>query len=193
MKNDFTGIIKTEENGSRAVEWPFMHRIINYRWDFDGTKTGYIQMIGNPINWGLALVGTLAAMGLSVRRRLFRDTKLEGTDIARLEGLLCMYLLYWGFHIWLGTQRVMYIYHYFIALCLAYFMTALAFKVIMTRYAHLFKWRLYAQLTIAVSIAIGFIFYAPLTYHQKLSRQECELRNIPFKAVVCQPKLKKPL
>ena len=40
---------------------------------------------------------------------------------------------------------------------------------------------------VSLLLAASFLFYAPLTYHQKLSRAACEARNIPVRLVVCQP------
>jgi dolichyl-phosphate-mannose--protein O-mannosyl transferase len=191
MHHDFTGVVKTEDNGSQPILWPFMNRIINYRWDFDGRKTAYIQMVGNPVNWVLAFVGTLGAWVLVARRRSKLQPDLAGEDANRLEALMIMYVLYWGVHIYLGTQRVMYIYHYFIGLTLAFFMAALVFKMLADRWEWLKERRFYAQLAISGTIALSFLFYAPLTFHSKLSRAECEVRNILFKAVVCQPIEKK--
>lgn len=187
MHHDFTGITKTEKNGSDPALWPFMNRIISYRWDFNGRKTAYVQMIGNPINWALAIVGTLGALVLILRRRSGLQADLECEDMNRLEALSLMYLVYWVVHIYLGTQRVMYIYHYFIGLTLAFMMTALAFKILADRWVWLKKNRLYVQLALSAAIAASFVFYAPLTYHVPLSRSECEARNIFFKAVICQP------
>lgn len=190
MKNDFTGIIMTEANGSNPLRWPFMHRIINYRWDFDGRKTAYVQMVANPINWGIAFFASLTALFLIIANRC-KMVKFEAKeDFNRLEALMIMYLFYWGFHIWLGTQRVMYVYHYFIGLVLVYFMAGLCFKIIMNRFKPNPNLRQNMLLGMAGLIGASFLFYSPLTYHTKLTREECEWRNIPFKAVVCQPRKK---
>jgi hypothetical protein len=111
-------------------------------------------------------------------------------DMNRLEAVMTMYLIYWGIHIYIGTQRVMYIYHYFLALILVFFMSALVFKILFDRFENLKAFRFNTALVMALLIGAGFIFYSPLTFHKPLTREQCELRNIPFTAVICQPKAK---
>ena len=210
MKNDYTGIIAHEANGSETWRWPFMHRIINYRWDHDGQRTAYVQMVGNPINWAIGFIASLAALVLILWRRLSIVPPLMTAlsrqpilgkwmsygrsfnvqDMNRLEAVMTMYLIYWGIHIYIGTQRVMYIYHYFLALILVFFMSALVFKILFDRFENLKAFRFNTALVMALLIGAGFIFYSPLTFHKPLTREQCELRNIPFTAVICQPKAK---
>jgi dolichyl-phosphate-mannose--protein O-mannosyl transferase len=174
-----------------------MNKIINYRWDFNGRKTAYVQMVGNPVNWGLGVVGILAAAVLILRRRALRHPKTEdaGTedaDMDLLEVLFAMFILFWGLHIYLGSQRVMYIYHYFIGLGLSYFLVALAFKVVSQRVAFVAKHRFSILCATSIAIAGSFLFYSPLTYHYFLSRKECQMRNWPVTLVICQPIKTKP-
>ncbi|EGF90857.1 dolichyl-phosphate-mannose-protein mannosyltransferase family protein [Asticcacaulis biprosthecium C19] len=193
MKGDFTGSILSEPNGSQPILWPFMHKIINYRWDFDGKRTAYTQMVGNPVNWGLGVIGIVGAASLIIARRARRigdDGHVE--DFNRLEGIFAMFMIFWLFHIYLGTQRVMYVYHYFIGLALSFMLVSLVFKIVARKVAFLDKHRFVVLCGISVLIAASYLFYAPLTYHQLLSRGACELRNWPVKMVVCQPMKKRP-
>jgi len=191
MKHDFTGEIKYEPNGSRTALWPFMSRVINYRWDFDGKRTAYTQMIGNPVNWGLGIIGVVAACVLIFRRRVFRPDDVDAQDYGRLEALLVMYLFFWFFHIYLGTQRVMYIYHYFIGLSLSFFLFALSFRIMARQVKFIDKHRFTILCGLSLLIAGAYLYYAPLTYHQFITRDKCEAYNWPTKVIVCQP-IRKP-
>ena len=191
MKHDFDFEIKAEKNGSQPIEWPLMSKPISYRWDFDGKKTAYTQMVGNPVNWGLSIVGLIGAVVLILRRRSWKDTDLDHRDMGRLEVMFAMYMIFWWVHIYLGTQRVMYIYHYFIGLALSYMIVALVFRIVSRRYALVARHRFSILCAISLMIAGGFLFYSPLSYHYYLSREECELRNVPFTALICQPIKKK--
>ena len=195
MKHDFVGEIKTESNGSQAILWPAMNKIINYRWDFDGKRTAYTQMIGNPVNWTLAALGIIGAAALILTRRVRRlESERGNEDYDRLEALFAMYLVFWVFHIWLGTQRVMYIYHYFIGLALSFLLLPLVFKIIARKFAFVDKHRFVILCGLSVIIAAGYLWIAPLTYHQMMTREQCEMHNIPVRTVVCQPiKKKKPV
>ncbi|MDV6330267.1 phospholipid carrier-dependent glycosyltransferase [Asticcacaulis sp. 201] len=191
MKYDFTGEVKTEPNGSQPALWPFMAKAINYRWDFDGKKTAYVQMVGNPVNWGLGIVGIAGALVLILRRRFDKTETEVSQDYDRLEALFAMFMIFWTFHIYLGLHRVMYIYHYFIGLALSFLLISLVFKIVSRRVPLIEKHRFSILCTLSVIIACSYLFYAPLTYHQFLTRSECELRNIPVTLVICQPAKKK--
>jgi len=148
-------------------------------------------MVGNPVNWGLSIVGLVAAAVLILRRWSWKDSDLDHRDMGRLEVMFAMFMIFWWVHIYLGTQRVMYIYHYFIGLALSYMIVALVFRILSRRYALIAKHRFSILCAISLMIAGGFLFYSPLTYHYYISRDECELRNAPFPALVCQPIKKK--
>jgi dolichyl-phosphate-mannose--protein O-mannosyl transferase len=98
-----------------------------------------------------------------------------------------------GIHIYLGLQRVMYIYHYFIGLALTFMLAALTFRLLMRRLPWLDKHRFSILCALSLLIAGSFLFYAPLTYHQQMTRAACEARNIPVRLVVCQPVKKHPV
>ena len=192
MKHDFQYVTKNEPNGAKAILFPFMNKIINYRWDFNGRKTAYVQMVGNPVNWGLGIVGIAAAAVLILRRRTRRRAEAEDADMDLLEVMFAMFILFWGLHIYLGSQRVMYIYHYFIGLALSYFLVALSFKVVSRRVAFVARHRFSILCATSIAIAGSFLFYSPLTYHYFLSRKECQMRNWPVTLVICQPIKTKP-
>jgi len=113
-------------------------------------------------------------------------------DFDRLEALFAMFMFFWVFHIYLGIHRVMYIYHYFIGLALSFFLVALCFKIVARQVPIIEKHRFGILCAMSVIIAASYLFYAPLTYHQYMTRAECGWRNFPVTLVVCQPVKKKP-
>ncbi len=187
MKHDFVGEIKTEANGSQPILWPLMSRAINYRWDFDGKRTAYTQMVGNPVNWTLGGLAVIAAAVLIFLRRTFRRGDADSEDLDKLEPLLAIFMIFWVFHIYLGTQRVMYIYHYFIGLALTFMMVPLVFRIVARRVPLINRHRFGVLCGISLLIALSYLWYAPLTYHQYITRGECEARNWPVLRVLCQP------
>ncbi len=187
MKHDFVGEVKTEANGSQPILWPFMSKAINYRWDSYNNRTAYTQMIGNPVDWTLGGLAILAAIVLILRRHALREGDGERDDFDRLEAIFAMYMIFWVFHIWLGTQRVMYIYHYFIGLALSFMLVPLVFKIIARRVGVIARHRFMILCGVSLAIALAYLWYAPLTYHQFISRGECDARNWPVQRVICQP------
>ncbi|MFT4090795.1 MAG: phospholipid carrier-dependent glycosyltransferase [Asticcacaulis sp.] len=193
MKYDFTGIVKTEKNGSQPVAWPVMSKIINYRWDSGGGKTSYVQMVGNILSWTLGLLALGGAAILLVLRVSRPRPWLETREMDMMAAVFAMYVIFMGLHIWLGTQRVMYIYHYFTGLILSFMLLPLIWQVLTARFAGLERQKDYILGGLCVSIALSFLWLSPLTYHYPLTRSACEAKNVPFKIVVCQPMLKKPV
>lgn len=190
MNNDFTGIVKTEKNGSNPALWPLMHKNITYRWDAHNGRTSYVQMAGNLFNWtlgGLAMVGTLV---LLTQRTFQKKPWLDTHDMDIAAAIVGMWFVFMLVHIWLGTQRVMYIYHYFAGLLLSFMLLPLLYQVLKSRFAWIEKHKDYVLGVVCIGAAAGFMWIAPLTYHQPLTRAACEARNVPFKMVPCQPRLK---
>ncbi|MBW8883156.1 MAG: phospholipid carrier-dependent glycosyltransferase, partial [Asticcacaulis sp.] len=143
--------------------------------------------------WGLGVIGIVGAAALILTRRVRRlESERSNDDYDRLEALFAMYMVFWVFHIWLGTHRVMYIYHYFIGLGLSFLMVPLVFKIVARRVAFLDRHRFAALCGLSVLIAASYLWISPLTYHQQMTRQQCEMHNIPVTLVACQPIKKKP-
>lgn len=190
MQHDFTGIVKTEKNGSQPLAWPVMSKPINYRWDSTKGSTSYVQMTGNVLNWGLGLAGLGIATVLLGWRLIRRPSWLETRDMDIMAAIWAMYVIFMGLHIWLGTQRVMYIYHYFAGLLLSFMLLPLIWQVVQARFPAAGRYKDYVLGGLCVAVGLTFLWYSPLTYHQPLSRAQCESRNIPFEVVLCQPRPK---
>ena len=136
MHHDFTGEIKDEPNGQKVLTWPWLTKVISYRWDSDGKKTAYSLFVGNQVVWRLALGGLILGVGLMIWRRVKKPAWLTGADhdqrFETMEILMAMYGLFMAVHWVLGTQRVMYIYHYFIGLILSFMITAMVIKAFLS-------------------------------------------------------------
>lgn len=159
------------DNGSRAINWPFGEKSIRYRWNKNGGQVQYLYLQGNPVVWISGLIGLALAFVLVAGRSFFRlavsDTRLFWY-IAFFFGL---YAVYMGAI--LRIDRVMYLYHYFIPLFFSLILAALVF-------AYIFKQQIERDdrvlLTACgfyfIEIVATFAFFMPLTYYFPLTTRE---------------------
>ena len=184
---DFTGMTRTDPNASGALQWPLNRRTINYRWDTRGAATRYVQLSGNLFGWLLALTAPVAALGLMVLQKLRPSVPTDPQRRTLMSMLLLQYIAFMALHAWLGTQRVMYVYHYFIGLLLAFCLVPLVWREAADRWPPL-RARIGPLLAGAtVLLLASFLFYAPLTFHRPLTHAQCERRNIFQHVVECRP------
>ena len=99
--------------------------------------------------------------------------------------LLAQWVVYMAVHAYIGMERVMYLYHYFIALMMAYCLVPLVFAEAAERWAVVRERQVPILAGMAALLWLGFIFYAPLTFHWYLSVNECEWRNVLMHIVTC--------
>jgi dolichyl-phosphate-mannose-protein mannosyltransferase len=99
--------------------------------------------------------------------------------------LLAQWLLYMAVHAYIGIERVMYLYHYLIALMISYCLVPLVFAEAMERWPALRARQVQVLAGMAVLLWAGFIFYAPLTFHWYLTFGECQWRNVLQHVVAC--------
>jgi dolichyl-phosphate-mannose-protein mannosyltransferase len=187
MAADLEGIPRADRNGSRPMQWPLGAGTINYRWDSDGARTAYVQLTGNKVGWLLALAAPIAALALLI---LQWRRPLPASDPAR-RPLLCMllieYVAFMCLHEYLSHIRVMYLYHYFIGLLLAFTLLPLVFAEVMERWSPLRGRQSVALGAMTAALLVSFVYYAPLNYHRPLTHQECEMRNLFAHVIDCQP------
>jgi len=192
MRADLEGMPQVDANGSPPILWPLHFRAINYRWDSDGHHTSYVQLAGNVWSWWVALAALLATPVLWVLHRW----RPRGPELASgpeqpwrravMLMLLLQYAIYMGVHIYLGSMRVMYLYHYFIALLISYCLVPLVLAEAADRWPAV-RARLDAILSVIVVGALAsFALFAPLSFHQPLTKAECEWRNIVQHVVSCR-------
>ncbi len=186
MAADFSGTPRVDKNASNPLAWPLEHGTINYRWDSDGVHTAYVQLVGNRVSWFLASAAPFAVLGfLMLQWRKPTETS-DPVRLALLAMLLMEYLTFMVVHWYLGTQRVMYLYHYFIGLLLTFTMLPLLLQEAMDRWPGLRDWETQSLGALTGLLLISFVFYAPLSFHRPLTRSQCELRNALQHVVDCR-------
>ena len=141
---------------SKWYSWPLMIRPMAY---WTGTNGESIYFFGNPIIWWGTTIALLVASYLYLARPAWRQKKFLGL-------LLIGYLI--NLLPFIGIGRVMFIYHYMVALIFAiliavYLIDQLEDKLIV--------------ITVATSLALaGFVFFAPFTYGLPLNASALPLR-----------------
>ena len=186
MSADFEGTTRTDPNGSTPLQWPTERKTINYRWDSDGTRTAYVQLAGNGAGWLLALAAPIAALGLLILQWRRPIPATSPTRRALMLMLLVQYAAFMAVHIYLGTHRVLYLYHYFIGLLLAFCLLPLALQEAADRWPALRARQAPALAGMTAALLASFVFYAPLNFHRPLTRAECEWRNVFQHVVDCR-------
>jgi dolichyl-phosphate-mannose--protein O-mannosyl transferase len=176
--SDLHGVPRTDPNGSWPGEWPLMRRTIDYRWDGTSAKTRYVQLVGNPVGWGVGLIGLLVAPLLVLRAR-------SGPRRVLALALLLLWGWVMGLHVWLAQTRVMYLYHYFPALILSWCLAALACSEALERLPTRRAARTALSLTALLHLA-GFWFWSPMTFGRELSAAQCQARNTLIVQVHCR-------
>ncbi|MDB6156431.1 MAG: phospholipid carrier-dependent glycosyltransferase [Gammaproteobacteria bacterium] len=191
MAADFEGTPRSDANASTPLQWPLEHGTINYRWDSDGTRTAYVQLVGNRVNWILALAAPFAALALLIlqwRRPGEPADRVRPAGVRRplLVMLLIEYVAFMALHCFLGLFRVMYLYHYFIGLLLAFTLLPLVFLEAADRWPAVRKWQTPALAGLTALLLVSFVFYSPLNFHRPLTYQQCEWRNSFQHVVNCR-------
>ena len=187
IASDFTGMTRTDSNASGALQWPLNEKTINYRWDTRGAETRYVQLSGNLFGWLLALTAPVAALGLLVLQKLRPRASADPQRRILMTVLLIQYVAFMALHVWLGTQRVMYIYHYFIGLLLAFCLVPLVWMEAADRWPPVRARTEPLLAGVTALLLASFLFYAPLTFHRPLTHTECERRNVFQRVVECRP------
>jgi dolichyl-phosphate-mannose-protein mannosyltransferase len=187
MVADLEGIPRADRNGSRPMEWPLGLGTINYRWDSDGTHTGYLQLVGNRVGWLLAGAAPLAVTALLILQWRWPVPSSDPARRPLMVMLLIEYIAFMGLHQCLSYFRVMYLYHYFIGLLLAFCLLPLVFAEALQRWEWLRARQSAILGAMTAALLVSFVFYAPLSYHRPLTHDQCELRNLFEHVVDCRP------
>ncbi len=190
MDKDHKGVPKLDpakpgENGSHPMHWPFHDRNINYRWDSADGKTAYVQLVGNQLMWYSGTAAVIFCLILIINYRLF-SIPLRGSlrTYHLIEVFAGLYAAFMLLHLWIITQRVMYLYHYFLGLLLSYVLLALLWQYLSEVHASFARNR-----TRILAIACGaylasYLFFLPLSNHWPLTKEQCERRNISISRIV---------
>lgn len=193
MDKDHRGVPKLDvtkpgENGSHPLHWPFHDRNINYRWDSSDGKTSYVQLIGNQAAWYCGTAAMILSLILVINYRVLginpRGTMRTYHLIELFTGL---YVTYMALHLWIISQRVLYLYHYFIGLMLSYVLLALIWKYVAEFKPAFDRHKGKILAGTMTFFALSFWFFLPLTNHYPMTHEQCELRNIWVSHIVdCQ-------
>ena len=191
MDNDHKGVPKLEvckpgENGSAPRVWPLMEKTINYRWDSADGFTKYVQLVGNGFGWYLGLAALIFSFLAIANRRLFRIWVGDKETYALIEVFAALYVVFMVLHMYLGAQRVMYLYHYFIGLLYSYILIVLNWRYFCRMHNLSLSRRTLVAGIIALCLLVSGLFYLPLSNHWKLNKSQCEQRNLLSTIVECQ-------
>jgi dolichyl-phosphate-mannose--protein O-mannosyl transferase len=80
----------------------------------------------------------------------------------------------------------MYLYHYFLALVLAFCLVPLVLAEADDRWPARRAWREPTLAVITTLLLIGFAFYSPLSFHRPLTHAQCEWHNVIQHIVDCR-------
>lgn len=190
MDKDHKGVPKLDvnkpgENGSHPLHWPFHDRNINYRWDSADGKTSYVQLVGNQPAWYAGTVAVFLSLLLVANYRVL-GIPLRGslTTYRLIEVFTLLYVTHMLLHLWIITQRVMYLYHYFFGLIVSYILLALLGQYVSEVHAGFARWRTTVLASVMGAFFLSFLFFLPLSNHWPLTKEECERRNISISHIV---------
>lgn len=190
MDKDHKGVPKLNtkkpgENGSHPLHWPFHDRNINYRWDTKDGKTSYVELVGNQLSWYLGTACVAIALVLIAQHRLLRKPiPTHGHTYSLIETFTGLYVLFMLMNLWLISQRVMYLYHYFLGLMISYVLIALVWQYACEANAALARHRIKIMSAVVAALFVSFMFFLPLSDHWPLSKTQCERRNIWISHIV---------
>lgn len=190
MKKDHEGVPKLDptkpgENGSHPLHWPFHDRNINYRWDSADGKTAYVQLVGNQLSWYAGTAAVIFSLILVINYRLFA-IPLRGSlrTYELIEVFTGLYLVFMLLHLWIITQRVMYLYHYFLGLMISYVLLALFWQYMSEIHAGFARHRTKILSVASAAVLGSYLFFLPLSNHWPMTKQQCERRNISISHIV---------
>ncbi|MGC3980090.1 MAG: phospholipid carrier-dependent glycosyltransferase [Steroidobacteraceae bacterium] len=190
MDKDHKGVPKLDtnkpgENGSHPLHWPFHDRNINYRWDSADGKTAYVELVGNQLSWYSGTAAVIFSLVLIINFRLFAIPPRSSLRTYHLiEVFSTLYVAFMLLHSWIITQRVMYLYHYFLGLMFSYVLLALLWQYLSEVYAGFAKHRTAILAWACGAYFISYLFFLPLSNHWPLTKEECERRNISISHIL---------
>ena len=169
---------KSDENGSPAFFWPFGARAIQYRWEAaPQNSVKYLFLVANPFSWSIVLGSVILCGSLLIARLVFPSSVKLKAPFA----IFVLTTLYVGYLFGMSQiTRVMYLYHYFMALLFGFLLTGLAInEVDAIGPCHITARRKTALVTLGIlGTLFTFLWYSPLTYYKPLTDSQLRSRAI---------------
>lgn len=171
-------LCKADENGSPFFLWPFGGRSINFRWETpNGIAYQYLYLVINPTIWILSVLGILGAVILLAGSWILPGAK----PLQNRWHLTYWFGMYASYMIAISQiGRVMYLYHYFLALLFSFILFVYVFQEL--KQLGVFKLtesrKNWILLSLGVLIFLSFQFYRPLSYYIPLSDEQFKKRMI---------------
>lgn len=173
-------VCKPGENGSLPVTWPFGDKGINYRWLTSGGKAHYLYLQGNPVIWFLGLVGLFLSINILTASVVLHVKPKDKRLYTYIMVFLFYYLAYMASV--MSLQRVMYLYHYFMALMASLILFFLVIVYLAEEQMKKKDMTVYGvTLGLVFLIVAAYLFFSPLTYYGPLTAAQFHLRDwFPF-------------
>lgn len=137
-----------------------------------------LYLVINPAIWLLSIIGIVLGISIVISWLLFGLKIKNGKLFSLITFFTVMYVSYMISV--LSVSRVLYLYHYFVALMISLLIGFLiflySFKNLLThpkksQYLYIGLWTIFSL------VLASFIFFAPFTYYLPLTSQEFEIRN----------------
>jgi dolichyl-phosphate-mannose--protein O-mannosyl transferase len=170
------------EAGSLPFTWPVGNHPIRYLANKYTTCTtdskcstyfSYLYIIANIFVWLMILAGVLLSLALIVSRLFFGLKVVDNAKFWWISLFSGMYVAYMVSMV--QISRVMYLYHYILALIFGLIATALVFDYYFQNKPK--KYAIATGLIIAIGIITVFVIFAPFTYRFDLTDKEFAFRN----------------
>lgn len=171
-------LCKTGENGSPVFLWPLGGRTIQYRWETARENSArYLYLVPNPVGWFLALASLVIATALLIVATLGP----QGIRSKNIPTILLLVAIYGGYMAAMGQiTRVLYLYHYFIPLLIAFLLTSVICEEI-DRVGPVMATERRKMGFIAACISLTFLsylWYSPFTYYKPIGDRELANRAL---------------
>lgn len=162
---------KKGENGSLATTWPFGNKSINYRWSKKDGKTSYLYLVGNPIIWFSVVLSIILATSLILGKAVFGLHVKDNRLFYLISAFTTMYFSY--MIVMFNIPRVMYLYHYFIALFFGTFILFLLYNYIFKEeLENNNKLLLFATYIFIAEVVYVFWYFSVFTYFTPITIPE---------------------
>lgn len=171
---------KPDENGSYAMDWVLGKKAISYRWDKDTVngivQVKYMDIVANPIIWFSVVAGIVLSLGLIMSKFIYGQQEKNTPLFYWICALTSLYVFY--MLAILQIERVMYLYHYLVALVFGMLNFALVFSYIYREEILANNKHTFINLGIYIALVIAiFAFFSPFTYGIAMTEEQFEMRN----------------